>query len=131
LGRFPFLLITGAGFQAGSVFVFGNGAHNNFLQFLIETGLVGLFFFLAFLYQTHKNLRQAARYNFFRFERTISQFIWVGFVGLFFTMFVGETLYAQASMFTLSGQIMIFLGLGLAPYFWQSVTNDDGLPFYR
>ncbi|WKZ61646.1 MAG: O-antigen ligase family protein [Cyclobacteriaceae bacterium] len=130
ISDFPLLLVTGAGFQAGTVFVFGNGAHNNFLQFLLETGLIGLFFFLSFLYRTSGNLMEARSKLPYRFERTIAEFSWIGFVGLFFTMFVGETLYAQPSMFTLAGQIMIFLGLGLAPYFWQTI-RVNGVPVYR
>lgn len=130
INDFPLLLITGAGFQAGTVFVFGNGAHNNFLQFLLETGLIGLFFFLSFLYRTSSNLVEARNKLPFRFERTVAEFSWIGFVGIFFTMFVGETLYAQPSMFTLTGQIMIFLGLGIAPYFWQTI-KVNGVPVYR
>lgn len=127
---FPLLLVTGAGFQAGTVFVFGNGAHNNFLQFLLETGLIGLFFFLSFLYRTSNNLIEARNKIPYRLERTVAEFSWIGFVGIFFTMFVGETLYAQPSMFTLTGQIMIFIGLGIAPYFWQTI-KVNGVPVYR
>jgi len=130
LKKYPLLLVTGTGFQAGTVFVFGNGAHNNFLQYLLETGLIGLFFFLAFLYKASKNLKNAEKFNRYRLERTMAGYIWIGLVGLIFTMFVGETLYAQPSMFTLSGQIMIFLGLGIAPYFWQSI-KQNGVSFYR
>lgn len=127
---YPFLLLTGTGFQAGTVFVYGNGAHNNFLQYLLETGLVGLYFFVAFLYLISNNLLMASSSNNNRMERTLAGFIWIGLIGLVFTMFVGETLYAQPSMFTLSGQIMIFLGLGIAPYFWQSVKRN-GISIYR
>jgi O-antigen ligase len=130
LGQYPFLIFTGTGFQAGTVFVFGNGAHNNFLQYLLETGIVGLYFFVAFLFVTGRNLNAARLKNPYLLERTVAQFCWIGLIGLIFTMFVGETLYAQASMFTLSGQIMIFLGLGIAPYFWQSI-NINGVPLYR
>lgn len=130
LSRYPYLVVTGTGFQAGTVFVFGNGAHNNFLQYLLETGIVGLFFFLAFLYRASHNLRRAYEVDRHPLERTMAGFVWIGLVGLVFTMFVGETLYAQPSMFTLSGQIMVFLGLGLAPYFWQSI-KVNGVPLYR
>lgn len=130
IGEYPFLLITGTGFQAGTVFVFGNGAHNNFLQYLLETGLIGLFFFLAFLYTTLVNLTNARKEQKYRLERTIAGFVWIGLIGLISTMFVGETLYAQPSMFTLSGQIMIFLGLGIAPYFWLSIKRN-GVSVYR
>jgi O-antigen ligase len=130
LNKYPFLLLTGTGFQAGTVFVFGNGAHNNFLQYLLETGLMGLYFFIAFLFVALKNLRNAERFTKYSLERTMARFIWIGLVGLIFTMIVGETLYAQPSMFTLSGQIMVFLGLGIAPYFWQSI-KVNGISYYK
>ncbi|UYN85594.1 MAG: O-antigen ligase family protein [Cyclobacteriaceae bacterium] len=130
IGNYPYLLITGSGFQAASVFIFGNGAHNNFLQFLIETGLIGLSVFLLFLFTMSKNLLAAGRYMRYSFENSIARFVWIGLIGLIFTMFVGETFYAQAAMFTLTGQIMVFLGLGIAPFFWQSIIRD-GVPVYK
>ncbi len=126
----PYLLITGSGFQGAAEFIRGTGAHNNFLQFLVETGVIGLFFFLAFLYTALRNLGMARRLVRFRTERALAEFILIGMVGLIFTMFVGETFYTQPAMFTLAGQIMIFLGLGIAPFFWQSVKLN-GVPVYR
>lgn len=130
LELYPFLILTGTGFQAGTVFVFGNGAHNNFLQYQLETGIIGLYFFVAFLFVASRNLRYARLKCSYRLERTIAEFCWIGLMGLICTMFVGETMYAQASMFTLSGQIMVFLGLGIAPYFWQSI-KINGVSFYH
>lgn len=130
IGNYPYLLITGSGFQAAAVFIYGNGAHNNFLQFLIETGVIGLSFFLLFLYTMSKNLLLAGKHLQYSFENSIARFVWMGLIGLIFTMFVGETFYAQAAMFTLAGQIMVFLGLGIAPFFWQSIIRD-GVPVYR
>jgi O-antigen ligase len=126
----PYLLITGSGFQGAAEFIFGTGAHNNFFQFLVETGVLGLFFFLAFIYTAFTNLNLSRRVGRFRFERVLAEFVLIGLLGLIFTMFVGETLYAQPSMFTLTGQIMIFLGLGIAPFFWQSIKRN-GIPIYR
>lgn len=128
--NYPYLLVTGSGFQAAAVFIYGNGAHNNFLQFLIETGIIGLSVFLLFLYTISKNLLLAGKYMPYSFENSIAQFVWIGLIGLIFTMFVGETFYAQAAMFTLTGQIMVYFGLGIAPFFWQSITKD-GVPLYR
>lgn len=130
LEKYPFLLVTGSGFQAASVFIYGNGAHNNFLQFLVETGVVGLSFFVAFLYVSSKNLLLAAKQNHYSLEADVARFVWIGLIGLISTMFVGETFYAQAAMFTLAGQIMFFLGLGIAPFFWQSI-KVNGVPVYR
>src|SRR5690606_5652427 len=126
----PYLLVTGSGFQAAAEFIYGTGAHNNFLQFLVETGIVGLFFFLAFLYTTLRNLNWARRVVRYRTERVFAEFVLIGFVGLILTMLVGETFYSQPAMFTLAGQIMIFLSLGVAPYFWQSI-RVNGVPVYR
>src|SRR5690606_5323172 len=126
----PYLLITGSGFQGAAEFIYGTGAHNNFLQFLVETGIIGLYFFLAFLYTSLRNLSFARLVVRFRTERVLAEFILIGMIGLIFTMFVGETFYTQPAMFTLAGQIMIFLGLGVAPLFWQSV-KVNGVPVYR
>lgn len=127
---YPYLLITGSGFQAAAEFIYGTGAHNNFLQFLVETGVIGLFFFLAFLYTALKNLNWARRLGRYRTERVFAEFVLIGFLGLILTMLVGETFYSQPAMFTLAGQIMIFLSLGVAPLFWQSV-KVNGVPVYR
>src|SRR5690606_22961270 len=93
IGTYPFLLITGSGFQAAAVFIYGNGAHNNFLQFLIETGVIGLSVFLLFLYTMSKNLLVAGKYRPYSLENSIARFVWIGLIGLIFTMFVGETFY--------------------------------------
>lgn len=129
--NYPYLLITGSGFQAAAVFIYGNGAHNNFLQFLVETGIIGLSVFLIFLFTLSQNLLAAGKHMRFSLENFMARFIWIGLVGLVFTMFVGETFYAQAAMFTLTGQIMVFIGLGLAPFFWQSIKDKHGVPVYR
>lgn len=129
LTSYPYLFVTGAGFQAAAVFIIGNGAHNNFLQFLIETGIVGLIVFLIFLWRMNVALKRSANLIPYRFEAVIARFVRIGLVGLIFTMFVGETFYAQAAMFTLTGQIMVFLGLGLAPYFWYSIDKNKSLSY--
>jgi O-antigen ligase len=126
----PYLLVTGSGFQAAAEFIYGTGAHNNFLQFLVETGLIGLFFFVAFLYTALRNLNWARRVGRYRTERVFAEFVLIGFIGLILTMLVGETFYSQPAMFTLAGQIMIFLSLGVAPFFWQSI-KVNGVPVYR
>ncbi|MCX7638615.1 MAG: O-antigen ligase family protein [Cyclobacteriaceae bacterium] len=128
--NYPYLFITGSGFQAAAVFILGNGSHNNFLQFLIETGIAGLVIFLIFLFRISRNLRIASKTTPYFFESVVARFVWVGFIGLIFTMFVGETFYAQAAMFTLAGQIMVFLALGLAPWFWSNVKFNK-TPVYR
>ena len=97
---------------------------------MVETGVIGLFFFLAFLYTALKNLNWARRLGRYRTERVFAEFVLIGFLGLILTMLVGETFYSQPAMFTLAGQIMIFLSLGVAPLFWQSV-KVNGVPVYR
>lgn len=121
IANHPYILITGTGFQAISQFIPATGAHNNFLQFLVETGIFGFVVFLFFLKQIHKNLILAIKSASSRFEKEIIKHIWVGYVSVLFTLFTGEVLYGQYSMFTLPGQVIMFFGLGVSLLFWKIV----------
>jgi O-antigen ligase len=115
----PQLLITGTGFQNIFRFISANGAHNNYLQALMELGLLGLYVFLSFLALLWKNLRDTAR-TADRDISAIAQFTWVALCGLLMTMLVGETFWGQAAMFTLAGQLSFLFGLAVSPLFWMT-----------
>lgn len=115
----PQLLITGTGYQNIFRFIGANGAHNNYLQALMELGLIGLFVFISFLAALWRNLRLASRIR-DRDISTIAQYTWVALCGILLTMLVGETFWGQAAMFTLAGQLSFLFGLAVSPLYWIS-----------
>jgi O-antigen ligase len=117
LSNKPYLLITGTGFQNIFKFIGANGAHNNYLHVLMELGLVGFIFFITFLSKVWQNLYSMIHATNRRIQ-IVSSFMWVTFCGVLFTMFVGETFWAQAAMFTLAGQLSFVFGLSVAPLYW-------------
>lgn len=113
----PYLLITGTGYQNIFRFIGANGAHNNYLQVLMELGLLGFFVFIFFLRLLWRNLRHTSSVK----DRDISinaQYTWVALCGVLLTMFVGETFWGQAAMFTLAGQLSFLFGLAVSPLYW-------------
>lgn len=114
----PFVLITGTGFQNIHRFIGANGAHNNFLQVLMELGVIGFIAFVSFLIALWKNLRQVSRVTRDADIITISDYTWVALCGIILTMFVGETFWGQAAMFTLAGQLSFLFGLAVSPLYW-------------
>lgn len=115
----PQLLITGTGFQNIFRFIGANGAHNNYLQALMELGVIGLFVFVSFLAALWRDLKLAARLR-DRDISTIAQYTWVALCGILMTMLVGETFWGQAAMFTLAGQLSFLFGLAVSPLYWIS-----------
>ncbi len=117
IAEHPQLVLTGTGFQNVISFIGANGAHNNFLEAFLELGLLGLLVFLGLITKILKNLRASSRIVRTRFEKIIIDHTWIAFVGLIGTMLVGETLWGQPAMFTLTGQIMALIGLCISPYY--------------
>jgi len=128
IAREPYLLVTGTGFQNISSFIGANGAHNNYLHVLMELGILGLVVFLKFLYAVHRNLLRTYQLIPSKFIKATSSHIWVSFMGVLATMFVGETIWAQAAMFTLAGQLIALYGLGVAPLVW-AFLKQKGVHF--
>jgi O-antigen ligase len=121
----PWVLIIGTGFQNISYFLGATGAHNNFLQAWFELGLVGLVIYLIFLGTILATLREAGRKAQEKFERFLAKDTWVVFVGILVTMLAGETLWAQYSMFTLSGQILALVGIAAASLNWTDSQLEE------
>ncbi|MEO7990190.1 MAG: O-antigen ligase family protein [Chryseolinea sp.] len=114
----PYLLVTGTGFQNIQNFIAANGAHNNYLQALMELGIGGLFVFVSFLILLWKNLWRVMRVSRDKDIVIIAQYTWVAFCGVLVTMFVGETFWGQAAMFTLAGQLSFLFSLAVTPLYW-------------
>lgn len=111
--RTPWILVVGTGFQnIGSVA--SVAAHNNYLQAWMELGLIGLIIYLTFLFRILKTLNFCAHHADTQAERSLAIGGWATFVGVLATMLVGESLWAQYSMFTLTGQIMAVVGVATA-----------------
>lgn len=115
----PYLLLTGTGYQNIFSFIGANGAHNNYLQAMMELGLLGFFVFISFLVLLWRNLKWSMKIK-DRQISILSQYTWVAFAGILMTMFVGETIWGQAAMFTLAGQLSFLFALAISPLYWIS-----------
>lgn len=123
--RYPWVLLVGSGFQnADKVIPGATAAHNNYLQALIELGFVGLLIYIRFLASVLKELRATVDHANNEQEKVVAKDAWVFFVAVMVTMLVGETLWAQYSMFTLTGQIMAFVALATCPLNWAQKETD-------
>jgi O-antigen ligase len=118
IARAPWILLVGTGFQNIRHYLGATGAHNNYLHVLLELGVLGFVVYLAFLRNVLKSLRRAGSSGASAFEKTAALDAWAAFVAVLVTMFFGETLWAQYSTFTLSGQIMALVGICVAALRW-------------
>lgn len=118
LQRYPWLPLTGTGFQNMRSYFAATGAHNNYLHVWIELGIIGFLVYLMFLWKILKTLRETARRAVAPFEKCVAKDVWAVFIAVLATMLVGETLWAQYNMFTLTGQIMTLVALAVCPLNW-------------
>jgi len=122
----PWILLVGTGFQNIITFIRAAGAHNNYVQVLFELGIFGFIVYSRMLYQILRELHQAGRILSGVLESAFAKSAFSVFVGILFTMLVGESFWAQSSMRTLTAQIMIMVGLAVAPlYNWQKVEVKE------
>jgi hypothetical protein len=117
----PWIILVGAGFQNVSYILAGaTGAHNNYLQAFFELGIVGFIFYILFLLRIHTTLWKTIQFAKNKYEKFLSKDIWALFIAILITMLAGETMWAQYSAFTLTGQIMVIIGIAIAPLNWVS-----------
>ncbi|HLO13694.1 MAG TPA: O-antigen ligase family protein [Anaerolineales bacterium] len=121
----PWVLIVGSGFQNVSYFLGATGAHNNYLQAWFELGLIGLLIYLRFLKAISDSLLGIASKGRASAEQKFSRDIWAVYIGVLATMLAGETLWAQYSMFTLTGQIMTLIALATCSRNWMFREEVD------
>lgn len=115
---YPWILLIGTGFQNSTAYIGAAGAHNNYLHVLFELGLVGLAIYMRFLFRVLSNLRSVAHKMEKTFEGAMALGMWGAFIAIMITMLMGETLWAQYSQFTLTGQIMALMALAISPLHW-------------
>lgn len=121
--KFPWMLLVGTGFQNSTAYIGSAGAHNNYLHVLFELGIIGFIVYMNLLFKILKNLRAVA-YQSASFESAVALGMRNLFLAIMLTMFMGETLWAQYSQFTLTGQIMTLLALGISPLYWNTLDRS-------
>jgi O-antigen ligase len=123
IAKSPWILVIGTGFQNVVVFIRSAGAHNNYFQAWFELGIFGFIFYMRMLFSLLSSLRRTAEVAKDSFEHAVALDAWAVFIGVMATMLVGETLWAQGSMFSLTGQIMTYMALAVTPLYRTFETN--------
>jgi hypothetical protein len=123
--RAPWIIFIGCGFQNIRHYMPATGGHNNYLHVFLELGIIGLIVYLKFLFGILQTLKRTADRTSNAFEKLIAQDVWVAFVAVMVTMLVGESLWAQYSMFTLTGQIMALVAVATCPLNWADGNGKD------
>lgn len=115
LTNYPWVLITGAGFQNYKmVSSYSNAGHNNYVQYLIELGIFGLFSFIYFLYYIYKCVTFNDRLkNFPGLKQIIylNNFSYAALITLCGIMLFNEIIYPQYAIFTLPAQVLTILAI--------------------
>ncbi|MCB0013542.1 MAG: O-antigen ligase family protein, partial [Anaerolineales bacterium] len=115
----PWVLLVGSGFQNSATVIRGaTAAHNNYLQALLELGFFGFAIYIKLLLTILRNLWSTAEQSDDNQVKVVAQDAWVFFIAVLATMMVGESFWAQYSMFTLSGQILAYVAIASAPLAW-------------
>lgn len=125
----PWLIVTGTGFQNAVSGISNSGAHNGYLHAWVELGILGFIVYLVFLGKIWQQLRQVIIHAPGKLERVIAQGAWMAYGAVLVSMLAGESLWAQYSMFTLTGQIIAVMALAIAPLYWDSTqANSSATP---
>jgi O-antigen ligase len=120
----PWILVIGTGFQNISTMVGVGGAHNNYFQALFELGFLGFVVYMMMLVTVLRNLKAVVDHPPGPLEEIVARDAWAAFAGVLVTMLVGESLWGQGSMFTLTGQIMAYMALAIAPLYWKPEIKE-------
>jgi O-antigen ligase len=123
----PWILLIGTGFQNISEFISASGAHNNYAQAWFELGIFGFIIFIGFLIRILQNLNRTAEIVHSPLENALAKDAGAFFIAVLATMWVGETLWAQYSMYSLTGQIMTFFALTTSPFYWAKNKNSKAI----
>ena len=115
----PLLLLFGSGFQNNSEYGGIGGAHNNYLHILAELGLYGFMIYFLWLKNIYHEMKYKSLNSNSSFGRIYCSEILAIYVSILITMLIGETLYAQRAMMSLSGQLNILFAFGTHPL-WLS-----------
>jgi O-antigen ligase len=133
LQRYPWVAITGTGFQNIKYIIGATGAHNNFLQAWLELGIIGFIVFCRFLWNIGRQIKlvEAERPN--DLASAAAHAAWIALIAIIITMFAGEVIWGQYSMFTLTGHVMTLMSLGVASLYWDTWTGKQvwGRPEYQ
>jgi hypothetical protein len=122
------VLLSGTGIEnAVSVLRYSNAMHNNYLNVIIETGLIGFLLYLNMLFLIWRRSVQVIERTNSAFGRTIALGFQVGFLALLTLNLFNEAFYMQYCVFSLTGQIMAFAAIALHPL-WLNSTKDNKKP---
>jgi O-antigen ligase len=110
--RHSWVLITGSGFQNADPVIHGAVAmHNNYLHVIVELGMIGFLIYANWLLKIYRSLRHAESQTVDTRGMVLAEEMKLAFMAILVTMLVSETLYAQAAMATLTGQIVFLVYL--------------------
>ncbi len=110
--RHSWVLVTGSGFQNADPVIHGATAmHNNYLHVIVELGVIGFLIYANWLLKVYRSLRHAESQTVDTRGMVLAEEMKLAFMAILVTMLVSETLYAQAAMATLTGQITFLVYL--------------------
>jgi O-antigen ligase len=105
-------IFFGYGVNQQSYLVHMGGSHNNFFQFIVDLGLIGLILFLLILYEMPKIFSaKGKKQKFPEKYKCINLGMRCGFLGLILTCFSQETFYMRPAMGNFFGFYLIIVAI--------------------